>query len=272
MIMQPNPTQCYHLFPQPLASPSNPFSLASMDFGMKTRNRWSFGCEIEFQPHTCVEEDGAGICSPPLWNKKNVSQSIQNEISPLLPHDHCFSHPSQAASQLDKIVNARRELMEMVKNMSESTNELSLKDIVDELQTSQEVLEERSVEDRSKSLNSEIELLQQKSKKRTKHIKSRPITRSASMEKEVFLLKLFFPTSLGMQRKSAAEHGSKVSQNLKALGDNPEDNLGKEGWNRRFLCAGQRKNNGMNGIRSSSGKSSKRSLQLSIKKMPFNNS
>ncbi|KAJ9671054.1 hypothetical protein PVL29_027175 [Vitis rotundifolia] len=228
-----------------------------MDFGFlasrNTRNHGSFGSEIEFQPQICVE-DGVGASSPPLWNRKNMSESTQNETSHLLPHDHCFSHPSRA-SQLERIADGRRELMEMVKNMSESTYELSLKDIVDEQHTSQEDEEEGSVEDRSMSFNSEIELLQQKSKTKRKNIKSLRITRSASMEKEVFLLKMFFPTCLGMKRKPAVGNGSKVSQ--KSLCDNPEDNVDKEWLKKRFLGAGQSKNSGKNSIWGSSGSSSR---------------
>lgn len=228
-----------------------------MDFGFlanrKTRNHGSFGSEIEFQPQICVE-DGVGASSPPLWNRKNMSESTRNETSHLLPHDHCFSHLSRA-SQLERIADGRRELMEMVKNMSESTYELSLKDIVDEQHTSQEDEEEGSVEDRSTSFNSEIELLQQRSKTKRKNIKSPWITRSASMEKEVFLLKMFFPTSLGMKRKPAVGNGSKVSQ--KSLCDNPEDNVDKEWWKKRFLGAGQSKNGGKNSIWGSTGSSSR---------------
>lgn len=228
-----------------------------MDFGFlasrKTRNHGSFGSEIEFQPQICAE-DGVGASSPPLWNRKNMSESTRNETSHLLPHDHCFSHLSRA-SQLERIADGRRELMEMVKNMSESTYELSLKDIVDEQHTSQEDEEEGSVEDRSTSFNSEIELLQQRSKTKRKNIKSPWITRSASMEKEVFLLKMFFPTSLGMKRKPAVGNGSKVSQ--KSLCDNPEDNVDKEWWKKRFLGAGQGKNSGKNSIWGSSGSSSR---------------
>ena len=278
MIMQCNPTEnslpissfkAYYLIPTFLASPSIQFQFqfqfhhmnvsphpaaGFMDFGFlesgrKTRNSWSFGSEIEFQPQTCVE-DGVEICSPPLWNK---TESIQNEISPLLRHDHHrFSHSSRA-SQLEKTADARRELMEMVTNMSESTHELSLKDIVDEQQhASQEVPEEGSIKERSTSFNSEIQLLQQKSKTKWKNIKSSQITRSASMEKEVFQLKMFFPTSLGLKRKSAAGHASKVSQ--KPLSDNPENNVDK-GWRRRILNAGQSKNSGIHSIRSNSGSS-----------------
>lgn len=252
-----NPFLIYVL---PLSHPPHS-DLQSHFTTMTVRNHSSFGSEIEFQTGTFVE-DGVGVCSPPLWNNNNMSDSNRNENSPLLPYDHCFSHLSHEA-WLEKVAEGRRELMEMVKNMSESTYELSLKDIVDEQHSSMDVPEENSIEDRSMSFNSEIQLLQHKNKPKRKNIKSGQITRTASMEKEVFLLKMFIPTSLGMKRKSTGGKDSKVPQ--KSLCENPEDTMDREWWKKRFLGAGQSKNTGKTSIwgsrrsSGSSGSSSSRS-------------
>ncbi|KAF3973897.1 hypothetical protein CMV_002716 [Castanea mollissima] len=98
-----------------------------------------FGTEIEFQVQASLVQEGLGGYSLPLW-KRNSSKRVQYESSPLLPHNH---HPSNLSptSRRKIIADGRKQLMEMVKDMPESSYELSLKDLVDEQHSLEEVQE-----------------------------------------------------------------------------------------------------------------------------------
>ncbi|KAG6419776.1 hypothetical protein SASPL_116288 [Salvia splendens] len=79
---------------------------------------------VQFRPNFQTSDDDSGACSPPLWKS---SPSTPSE--PLLSHHH-YRNLSPAA-RLQAIARGQRELMEMVKNMPESSYELSLKDLVE---------------------------------------------------------------------------------------------------------------------------------------------
>ncbi|XP_038692899.1 uncharacterized protein LOC119990845 [Tripterygium wilfordii] len=73
----------------------------------------------------------------------HASRSIEYEpSSPLLPRNHHFSSISPK-SRMRALAEGRKELMEMIANMPESSYELSLKDIVvDQQHIMQEVQED----------------------------------------------------------------------------------------------------------------------------------
>lgn len=83
---------------------------------------------VQFRPNShspnAAESDDSGVCSPPLWKS---SPSTPSE--PLLSH-HVYRSLSPA-SRIQAITRGQKELMEMVRNMPESSYELSLKDLVE---------------------------------------------------------------------------------------------------------------------------------------------
>ncbi|KAL1561196.1 hypothetical protein AAHA92_03933 [Salvia divinorum] len=79
---------------------------------------------VQFRPNFHCSGDDSGACSPPLWKSGPSTPS-----EPLLSH-HTYRSLSPAA-RLQAIARGQRELMEMVRNMPESSYELSLKDLVE---------------------------------------------------------------------------------------------------------------------------------------------
>ncbi|KAK1300542.1 hypothetical protein QJS10_CPB13g01001 [Acorus calamus] len=157
---------------------------------------WRYGVEFDTkQSRRLMEDDddeASGVASPPLWENQSQSQ-----LSP--------------ASRLQAIVKGRKEMMEMVKNMPEPSYELSLKDLVEM---------HRPVGSRLTSPVRESELPEEplKSVKKVKRKdkeknKKKQMARSESMENGVFLLKMFFPVSLGGAKKRSSNMGigSRVS-------------------------------------------------------------
>ncbi|KAL3641722.1 hypothetical protein CASFOL_012537 [Castilleja foliolosa] len=91
----------------------------------KTRSSEDDGF-LQFRPNNnnTQESDDSGVCSPPLW--KNSPSPNPSPSHPLISH-YCLSPNSRTKA----IARGQRELMEMVKNMPESSYELSLKDLVE---------------------------------------------------------------------------------------------------------------------------------------------
>lgn len=130
--------------------------------------------------------------------------------------------------------------MEMIHGMPESNYELSLKDIVDEQREAlQEVKENMVTDERSFSFGSEVEI---KKPKKKKSIESGEISRSGSMNNEKFLIKMFFPRSLGSRKKATRKCGSKVSP--RASFEISENRNDREQWIMRSSVAGENKSNG----------------------------
>ncbi|KAL7141962.1 hypothetical protein ABFS83_08G089700 [Erythranthe nasuta] len=131
--------------------------------------------------------------SPPRWTKPRAD--FRQETQALIPqNDPQYSRILSPTSRVRAIEDGRRELMEMVKNVPESSYELSLKDIVDGQQNVEQVKEKK------------VKHKAQQSKK----TKSGQICRSASMESEMFLLKMFVPVSLSFKKKPKAIKNSEI--------------------------------------------------------------
>lgn len=213
-----------------------------------TGDYFSFATELESQDETCVEER-FGVYSPPLW-RTICSRTTKHESSPLLPHNHHYSNLSPT-SRRRVITEGRRELMEMIQNMPESCYELSLKDIVDEQHGLPEGEGENTVsKDESSDFNAQAQIRKLKKKKR--YINRGQITRMGSMESETFLIKMFFPTSLGSKKKAKTGNRSRVPS-IKST-EQSETNTEKVQWIKGFFFAGRSKK-----ICSSSTSSSDRS-------------
>lgn len=178
--------------------------------------------EIEFQ--TVMGDYSA--YSPPLW------ASTSHINSNLLPHNHFYSSPSPK-SRLQVIQNGRKELMNMVRGLSESSSEHSLQDIVDNGIILQQV------QDKEKKVEG----------KNIQNAVKRQISRSRSMNSEVFLLKMFLPSCLSYKKKTTFENHTKVSR-MPSF-DGCEEQIDKERWSISYLIS--RKNRSNSSGSSSSG-------------------
>ena len=137
--------------------------------------------------------------------------------------------------------------MEMVHSMPESSYELSLKDIVDEQQISEEAQKEMAIQRTGFDFEAQI------IKKQTtpSFRKTGDISRSGSIEKETFLIKMFIPTSLSFKtRTDNTRNDSKVSpRSSMELTDN---RAGKEWWVKRILFTKAGRESGSGSTSSSS--------------------
>lgn len=237
---------------------------------MNYRDEFSFKARVVEQG-----DDGGAAYSPSLWEMNNNLVMSSYESSPLLPCDHEYSNLSPR-SRLQRIVEARKELMEMIQDMPESSYELSLKDIVDEHQLQQRTHREEEdykeddslVADHERSFRFQTEAQtikkQQKNKKKKKKKMQRmeslgstcsnnKFSRSSSMDSEIFLIKMFFiPSCFGSTKKKSITHkngSSKVSPR------NSCDNDHKEARIKRIFSAGEKKGRGKTSSRSSSSSS-----------------
>ncbi|KAL6958050.1 hypothetical protein U1Q18_040400 [Sarracenia purpurea var. burkii] len=201
----------------------------------------SYADEVEFQSQT-GNADGYSTNSLPFWT------------SPLLPHNNSYSCPSPK-SRSQAIKDGRKELMEMIQDMPESSYELSLKDIVDNLKGI--VIDE-------KSLNTKPEEAAQMKQQKKKNCERRgQMPRSKSMDSGVFLLKVFFPISIGLKRKPNAANSSKISRSpIRPYLDGPENDTKKEWWKMRFLVTGESKKTSGRSSSTGSTSSSSRSRYI----------
>ncbi|CAI9763410.1 unnamed protein product [Fraxinus pennsylvanica] len=168
-------------------------------------------------------EDEFTDCSPPLWT--TASRNIRC---------HCHNSFPSPDSHLQVIADSRRELMEMIKDMPESSYELSFEDILED-QQSIEVEKKKSV---TQEMNQKCKTRAGNSEK-CKNIRQRQISRSESMESGVFLLKMFLPLSIG-SKKSKRRICGKVSPELSSKRSTKWAN--KDWWKTIFLAAKDNKN------------------------------
>lgn len=187
------------------------------------------GSEVEFQVEAACDGDSPS----PLWRANKV-----NDASPLLPNNHFYSNLSPTRRR-QMIEEGRKELMEMIRNMPESSYELSLKDLVDKQNSSEMVKEKVVLEDKSFRLETEIRTKRRTAKAKAK-AKTGSLSRTASMETDRLLLKMFFPRRLSYRKKSMAENSSKVSPNPSCEGS--EKPVDKQWWIKRIFIQRDHKN------------------------------
>ncbi|XP_057973546.1 uncharacterized protein LOC131161647 [Malania oleifera] len=216
------------------------------------------GGGIRFGTETKSEDD-SGVCSPPLW-KTSRSPSPKSGNSPPHPHQH-RKRSLSPASRTQAIARGRRELMDLVRNMPESSYELSLKDLV----------EQAPVEVRRQSPGEETKLRNEGlgSGKKKKSEKAPQMKRSGSIDNGGFLLKMVFPIKLGSKKRrkkknSATNTCAKVSPKPQAS-DGSGKGGDKEWWkNRSGESSGGRSGSANSGSTRSSGSSSRSSSSSSV--------
>lgn len=237
----------------------------------------NYGDEFSFEARVVEEGDDGAAYLPSLWGKSNNRVMSSYESSPLLSRDHQYSNLSPR-SRLQRIVEARKELMEMIQDMPDSSYELSLKDMVDEHQLQQRIhhREEEDykendnlVADRERSFRfqTEAQMIKKqqnnKKKKKTKMQRMESLgstysnnkfSRSSSMDSEIFLIKMFFiPSCFGSTKKKSITPktgSSKVSPRSSCDNDNKEPKI------KKIFSAGEKNGRGKTSNRSSSSSSS----------------
>lgn len=234
-------------------------SHGAMNFGARARKtaqnyenyrHWDGG-GLQFGGETKPEDD-SGVCSPPLW-KTSPGTSPQH-------HQNNYRYLSPA-SKTQAIVRGQRELMEMIRNMPESSYELSLKDLVEHQRT--DVRRETVIEEKDRS--NEVVAYRNGKEKRKGEKKGR-MMRSESLDNNGGLfLKMVFPFSFGTKSKIkktnlAMNPCSKVSPKpLPPAGaEGSGKGVDKEWWKRRFSVSGESESGGISsnsGSRRSSGSS-----------------
>ncbi|XP_009366728.2 uncharacterized protein LOC103956457 isoform X2 [Pyrus x bretschneideri] len=175
--------------------------------------------DFDFWKQAHTDED-FGCYSPVTWETKTLRSNMKDdESSPLLPYNHHYSIPCPTPSREAIILQSRKDLMEMIEDIPESCYEISLKDFVDDQQSSQGVEEENDVQETSFDFHVEAQVRKQKRKTQKSYNTTRQISRTSSMESEIFLIKVFFPTFLGSKKKKKApENRSIVSPRPSAGG------------------------------------------------------
>ncbi|KAI4307207.1 hypothetical protein L6164_030419 [Bauhinia variegata] len=192
------------------------------------------------------EMDESGICSPPLWTTSppRSPQHRKNYYQNLSPE-----------SRTQAIARGQRELMEMVRNMPESSYELSLKDLVEQPRV--DVLAQNTTEE--KDLNQK-NLYRREGSGRKIDNKAQG-RRSGNIDSGGFYLKMVFPTSLWSKKKkkkneSLTCNSSKVSPRPSASDGSPKGVVDKEWWRKKGLSASVESDSGTSSINTGSSKRS----------------
>uniref|UniRef100_A0A5B7AR33 Uncharacterized protein n=1 Tax=Davidia involucrata TaxID=16924 RepID=A0A5B7AR33_DAVIN len=232
-------------------------SWRSMNFAAKARktaqnydNYRNFnGGGVQFRPEYMEEE--SGVCSPPLWKTSPPRSPVHPR-----PPQNSYRHLSPTA-RTQAIARGQWELMEMVKNIPESSYELSLRDLVEQTTKVGAQEEECLVGEKffgNEIVNQRVKVVKrQESKKNEQKVK---IGRSTSLENRGLFLKMVFPISFGSKKKKNSATNStcaKVSPKPEAS-DKSSKGVDKEWWKKRFSVSGD--SNGSTGSSGSSGSSS----------------
>ncbi|CAI9778061.1 unnamed protein product [Fraxinus pennsylvanica] len=180
-------------------------------FGRDNRNLNNQG--VQFRPNQGMEEDDSGVHSPPLWKNSRSPAKSLSPSHPLLHHQNYRAFSPNSRTQA--IARGQWELMEMVKNMPESSYELSLKDLVEHHRIETQDQEERL----NKERNHGIQGLHQRAKKNEK------MSRKGSFDNRGLFLKMSFPISLKTKKKNNVVN--------KVL-PKPEGSTDKDWWMKRF--------------------------------------
>ncbi|KAI7736735.1 hypothetical protein M8C21_023966 [Ambrosia artemisiifolia] len=114
----------------------------------------------------------------------------------------------------------RNKILEMMNNLPESCQELSLKDIV----IDHDVEKQTSTVDQKSDMKTGL-----KDRKTIK--RERPISRSVSLDTGVFMLKMFNPISCGVKKSQSA---SRMSSNSNRFSNNKSNGSSHKSNNRRM--------------------------------------
>ncbi|XP_022850296.1 uncharacterized protein LOC111372279 [Olea europaea var. sylvestris] len=208
---------------------------------------WNGDQGVQFRTHQSMEEEeeDSGVCSPPLWN--NVPQeNLSNR--PLLHH-----------SRVQDIVRGQGELMDMIKNLPESSYELTLKDLVEpsilETQDQDQGQEEGSdkliTNHDDQVVDQMVKVKRQESMVKEKRAK---MIRNGSIDNRGLFLKMVFPITFKSKKKKNLTNNasSKVSPKPEVSSKGAD----KEWWKKRFTYSSNSDNSRTSNSNGSKGSSS----------------
>ncbi|KAI9097785.1 hypothetical protein K1719_025556 [Acacia pycnantha] len=211
------------------------------------------------------DDDGdSGICSPPLW-KTSPARSPQ--------FDKNYYRSLSPSSRTQAIVRGQKELMEMVRNMPESTYELTLKDLVEK--TTVKVGEENEKEEKTLINKSEYGREGSGSSSGRKGDQTAAAMRSGNVQSGGFYLKMMmFPPSFGSKKKkkkgeSSGNEGSKATLRPSTSEGSLKDIVDKEWWKKSPSASGDSESGATSvnsGSTESSGSSSSSDSNESIRR------
>ncbi|XP_039167177.1 uncharacterized protein LOC104421989 isoform X3 [Eucalyptus grandis] len=153
------------------------------------------------------------------------------KMSVSIAKDHHYSNLSPS-SRTRRIEEGRREMIKMIRNLPESSYELSLKDIVDKqlpLQENQEEEEEEfefpspEEEEEFEFPSAEAESYKNQKRKKRKKVprttshQHHQVSRCNSMETGSFLIKMFFPSFMASSKKPATSWNSRLKISPRTL-------------------------------------------------------
>lgn len=144
--------------------------------------------------------------------EKNDHDQLIESNEPRLNGEAKFEHD---CSRSKAIAEGRKELMEMIQDIPETSYELSFQDMVLQQQhvpqtsSNETLMQSSSSEPQQQPQNKKLK--NKNKKKKNKSNRYGQILRVESMDSETFLLKMFFPTSFAWMKKGKVQHGSKVS-------------------------------------------------------------
>lgn len=153
---------------------------------------------VQFSLET-MEEENSGVCSPPLW---------RNNSPPDSPVRHTNHGVLSPASRAQAIARGKREIMEMVQNMPETSYELSLKDLVEQRN---EFMDRSVDETQSMEENEERSILRGNYKKKgsVKRQESNKtgkivVRNGSTNHNKGLFINMFFPFSVGSKKKKTS--------------------------------------------------------------------
>ncbi|CAI9115567.1 OLC1v1016492C1 [Oldenlandia corymbosa var. corymbosa] len=230
-------------------------SLVNSGAGARITADWNINSDggVQFMPlRNSSEDDETGeIHSPPLWQSSPPHRSSSqyqnyNNFRSLSP-----------ASRTQAIVRGQRELMEMVKNMPESSYELSLKDLVEHhhrqlvpriMGSPKEescLLDDHDDEAREEQVLKQRQRSIRRQESNNNEKKTAKFLRSGSLvENRGLFLKMVFPVSFkSSKKKNLVTQNSTISSRVSpkpeiSSSDKPSNSrncsVDKEWWKKRF--------------------------------------
>ncbi|KAF7829778.1 uncharacterized protein G2W53_012111 [Senna tora] len=197
--------------------------------GQNPRNCQSWNdTEIQFGTES-KDTDDSGICSPPLWRTSPPTspQQRKNYYRSLSP-----------ASRTQAIARGQKELMDMVRNMPESSYELSLKDLVEKpwIEAQAQAREEENQAEQ-RNLNTRNGFRKEGSGSGRKIQGKRG---GNNIDSGGFYLKMMFPISLGSKKKTKIETSVNGSSKV-----SPRPSVSDKEWWKKSLSASGKSDSGV---------------------------
>ncbi|XP_054806471.1 uncharacterized protein LOC129309113 [Prosopis cineraria] len=196
-------------------SSSTPTCHAQSRHGSGDRE-FSFWCSsnTESSGNDCVRlqgrsGEGCGMHSPTSWETYKGTSFKSKNSTLIHGSHHCYSVSHDSRSKA--IAESRKELMQTLQDLPESSFELSFQYLVQQQQVLQPVQNEAFIGKNSVNEAHVRKKDRKKKEKEKENNKPNQILRVEGMGNENFLLKMFFPSSLDWNKKAKVGNVPKLS-------------------------------------------------------------